>query len=94
MGAKIFYEDEEWKIIHNRDYVLIRKNKPYEFHSHFRTVQGAYLLLELFNLGYMPNKPYFVQAMLRVCTDEEFIRLKEEPKKQKYRNCRTRYKRR
>jgi hypothetical protein len=85
MGDKLF-EDSEFKIVHGRDYCLIRKNKEYQYHAHFKRLDGCKTLIELFYKGVMPYDDYFITAMKRICTEEEFNKLREPRKKQKYTN--------
>jgi hypothetical protein len=91
MAARLIYEDDNFKILYKRDYIVARKGHAHEFHSHFKTLQGAHILIELFNNNLLPRKPYFMLAMCRICTEEEFQSLRLEPFKQKYKNkCRGR----
>lgn len=83
----ILYEDKEFKIKRNsRDYVLIRKNMPYEYHSHFRRKSGADTVISLFYKNIKPNKKYFETAIRRVTTKEEFHNLRVKKRKLRYRN--------
>lgn len=82
------YEDSEFVIVKARDYIVIRKDHEYTFHSHFKTLKGAKILIKLFHEGVKPTDPYFITAMERITTDEECSRLREKKKKQRYRNRR------
>lgn len=86
MKKKLF-EDKEFIIYNtNRDYILIRKNGEYGQHSHFDRFSGAKLLVDLFYKQVLPYNPYFKEAMVRICTDEEIEKFKTEKKKQRYYN--------
>lgn len=83
----IVYEDKNFKILKRyNDYVLIRKNRPYSFHSHFRNLQGAKIVIGFFNRGMRPNKPYFISSMQRITTVDEYDAFGFRKKKMQYRN--------
>lgn len=84
---QLLFEDENFRILKgNRDYVVVRKNYPYEFHSHFRKYEGAKELIELFYKKVKPYGNYFSVAMQRITTEEEFESFVSKKKKVKYRN--------
>jgi len=83
---KILFEDKEFKIIRSCDYVVIRKNNSYSFHSHFRKYSGAIGLIKLFYKKIRPSTNYFYIAMQRVTTEQEFNNFKTIRLKQKYYN--------
>lgn len=70
--AKILWEDSNFKILHGRDYIVVRKNYPYEFHSHFKSLTGAKVLVELFYKKLRPYHKYFNTAMKRITIEEEW----------------------
>ena len=83
MFNKILFEDKEFKIIKSCDYVVVRKNNDYSFHSHFKRYSGAIGLIKLFYKKIQPNVNYFNIAMQRITTEKEFnsfitIRLKQK----------------
>jgi hypothetical protein len=86
--SKVIYEDEEFQIVKAYDFVVVRKNQEYDFHSHFVRHTGARSLIRLFYKHVLPENQYFLEAMKRVTTVEEFEKL-AKPKfnvKQSYRN--------
>lgn len=85
--SDLMYEDDNFKIIQSsRDFVVIRKDFPYEFHSHFKRYSGARGLIRLFYKQIIPNEPYFYTAMERITTDAEFDSFYPQKEKQLYRN--------
>lgn len=82
----ILYEDREFKILKNKDFLVVRKNAPYEFHSHFKSYRGAKSLIFMFRKGVKPYDEYFHTAMQRVTTPQEFNGLVIERKKDNYVN--------
>lgn len=82
----ILFEDSEFKILQTKDIVLVRKNKPYECHSHFKHTDGAMLILKLFYKRVKPYEPFFIEAMRRITTSQEFNSFREQSKKYKYKN--------
>lgn len=82
----ILYEDEEFKILKNKDFLVVRKNAPYEFHSHFKSYRGAKSLIVMFRKGVKPHDDYFYTAMQRITTPQEFDKLIIERKKDNYIN--------
>ncbi|WMU08069.1 hypothetical protein vBCtySFA67_00051 [Clostridium phage vB_CtyS-FA67] len=84
--ANLLWEDECFKVVHSRDYVLIRKDFPYEFHSHFKRYSGAKGLVSLFYKKLQPHNQYFAVAMQRVTTEEEYSKFVPQRGKEKYYN--------
>lgn len=85
----MLYEDKEFKIIKTkRDYILIRKNHPRSYHSHFKQLNGARLVAKLFKQRLVPYKEYFIEAMRRVTSDSEFESFGQQKLKPKYKNRR------
>lgn len=80
------YEDEEFKILKAKDFIVVRKNAPYEFHSHFKNYKGAKSLIVMFRKWVKPHDEYFHTAMQRITTEQEFNKFVEERKKDKYVN--------
>lgn len=83
-------EEDETFIIKKtrRDYVVIRKEFPYEFHSHFDSYDGCRKIIKLFKDKIIPDSEYFQVAMQRITTDYEYEKFHRKPVKQKYRNRR------
>lgn len=73
--ASVLFEDKNFKVIHSRDFIVIRKNHEYSFHSHFKKYDGAMGLIHLFYKKVLPTDEYFNTAMKRITTEEEFKRL-------------------
>lgn len=86
--AHLIYEDDEFKILKGKDFILARKNKPYKFHSHFDKLDGAKNVLNLFYKRVKPQAAYFHEAMRRICTEEEFAVMRNERIKPRYKNSR------
>lgn len=84
--AQELYEDEEFKIVKAHDYIVVRKNHPYEFHSHFQKYAGARSLIRMFYKKVKPTDEYFNTAMQRITTEPEFNSFAQQRKKQMYRN--------
>lgn len=84
--SQLLYEDEHFKIVKAHDYVVIRKNHPYEFHSHFHKYGGARSLIKLFYRKVQPEDDYFHTAMKRITTEVEFNRFSPQRRKQQYYN--------
>jgi hypothetical protein len=83
---KVLFEDKTFKIIKSEDYVVIRKDKAYSFHSHFRRYSGAMGLIRLFYKQIKPSMNYFYIAMQRITTKKEFKDLKGINENKKYYN--------
>lgn len=83
---KVLFEDKIFKIIKSEDYVVIRKDKGYSFHSHFRRYSGAIGLIRLFYKQVKPSMNYFYIAMQRITTEKEFKDLKGIDKNKKHYN--------
>lgn len=86
--ANLIFEDDEFKILKGKDFILARKNKSHLFHSHFDKLDGAKNVLNLFYKGIKPQVAYFHEAIRRICTEDEFARMRDEGIKQRYRNNR------
>lgn len=88
------YSDEDFQIVKRRDYIVIRKNHPYEFHSHFHKYSGARSLIKMFYKRIQPEDEYFNTAMKRVTTEAEFNNFVPQRRKQNYYNVNKGVKRR
>lgn len=86
--ANLIFEDDEFKILKGKDFILVRKDKPHHFHSHFEKLDGAKSILNLFYKRIKPQAAYFHEAMRRICTEDEFAMMRNEKIKQRYRNSR------
>lgn len=84
--AKLLYEDSEFRLLKSRDYVVVRKDHPYEFHSHFQKYSGAVCLINLFYKRLIPSEEYFRIAMERITTEVELENFAEQRVKQMYFN--------
>jgi hypothetical protein len=84
--AKTLYEDNCFKVLKSKDYVVVRKDFPYDFHSHFARYSGAREVIKLFNKKLIPVNPYFVTALRRISTEEEWEGFKEQKHKDTYIN--------
>ena len=83
----MLYEDRDFKIIRHRGgVVLIRKNMPYSFHSHFKDFKGAKQVLRFFKRKVIPYSPYFKSSIIRLTTEYERTKFSYERKKPKYVN--------
>jgi len=91
MSAELIYEDNYFKILRGKDFILVRKDKPYKYHAHFKREDGAYLIIKLFNKKLIPYEEYFTEAMRRVTTPEEFEFFREQEIKPKYKNSARRF---
>ena len=78
--AKTIFEDREFKVVKGYDFIVVRKDSPYSFHSHFKSLTGARGLIRLFYKKVQPFKEYFNTAMKRVTTDREFDSFRKEKK--------------
>lgn len=83
---KVLYEDSNFKILKGRDYILVRKDYPYNYHAHFKEERGAHLVINLFNKQMVPREPYFIESMRRITTEGEFASFTEQRVKPRYRN--------
>ena len=81
--AKTIFEDREFKVVKGYDFVVVRKDSPYSFHSHFKSLTGARGLIRLFYKRVQPFKEYFNTAMKRITTEVEFFSFKAESKRQR-----------
>ena len=79
--AKTIFEDKEFKVVKGYDFVVIRKSKPYSFHSHFKSLTGARSLIRLFYREVQPIKEYFRTAMKRITEEFEFDNFRKEKNK-------------
>lgn len=71
--SRILYENEDFKILQAKDYVVVRKGDyPYDFHSHFKRYSGAEKLLRLFKKKLKPHDKYFNMALKRITTEAEW----------------------
>lgn len=70
--AKTIFEDREFKVVKGYDFVVVRKDSPYGFHSHFKSLTGARGLIRLFYKKIQPRREYFNTAMKRVTYESEF----------------------
>ncbi|MCW6094588.1 hypothetical protein LAV60_15560 [Clostridium sporogenes] len=84
--AQMLYEDEEFKILKTKDYIVVRKRKPYSFHSHFHKYSGAKSLIDLFYKKLQPEDEYFNVAMQRITEPKEFQNFTIQKRKQRYYN--------
>lgn len=84
--AQELWEDDNFRIVLAHDFVVIRKNHPYEFHSHFHKLAGAKMLIRMFYKKLQPSDEYFYTAMQRITTESEFKKFVPEKKKQMYYN--------
>lgn len=84
--AKELYEDDQFRIVMGHDFVVIRKDYPYEFHSHFHKYAGAITLVKLFYKKLQPADEYFYVAMQRITTENEFNTFSPQKRKQMYYN--------
>ncbi|GAB6153699.1 hypothetical protein JCM17380_24490 [Desulfosporosinus burensis] len=84
--ARLLYEDKEFRLLKSRDYVVVRKDHPYEFHSHFQKYTGAMSLISLFYKRLIPSEEYFRIAMERIITEAEHEDFAEQRVKQMYFN--------
>lgn len=86
--ATLLLEDSDFTILRGFDYIVVRKDSPYSFHSHFRRYSGALSLIRLFGRKLQPENEYFYVAMQRITTPEEFEKFAPQKKqKQKYYNA-------
>lgn len=69
--ARLLFEDKQFRLLKGRDYIVVRKDFPYEFHSHFQNRDGAMLLISLFYKRMKPLDDYFIVAMERITTESE-----------------------
>lgn len=85
--AKVLWEDSNFKILHScRDYIVVRKDFPYDFHSHFKRYSGATFLIKLYYKQLQPYHEYFKTAMKRITTAEEWDSFTPQKYKQSYYN--------
>lgn len=84
--ARLIFEDDIFKLLKGRNYIVVRKNFPYEYHSHFERYNGAMLLMKLFYQKLKPREEYFIGAMLRITTEDERANFGEQKQKQMYFN--------
>ena len=85
--SKPIWENKIFKIVYTgKDYVLIRKGLKYENHSHFRKLNGAKIVISLYNKKLIPNQSYFRSSMKRITTKEEYATFSYKKKKPKYYN--------
>ncbi|MDF2612516.1 MAG: hypothetical protein K0S71_302 [Clostridia bacterium] len=89
MSSSIF-EDGEFRILQGRGFTLVRKNKPYTYHSHFKHMDGTRLMIKLYYQKVIPYEPYFIEAMRRITTPEEFSSFRKQSRKCKYKNTNNR----
>lgn len=82
------YEDSVFVIKRSKDIILIRKHFPYQYHSHFKSVGGAKIVMNCFRQRLIPVNGYFKIALKRITTDEEWDRFTYKRKKKSYRNDR------
>lgn len=64
-----------------RGWVIIRKDRNYEDHSHFRTRDGCEKLLNFIVSGLMPTNHYFRVAASRILDKSEYDSLRVKQKK-------------
>lgn len=81
--AKVIFEDKEFQVVKGYDFVVVRKDSPYSFHSHFRSLTGARGLIRLFYKKIQPIKEYFNTVMKRITTELEFDSFKKEKRVQR-----------
>jgi hypothetical protein len=87
MPAKIIWEHGEFKVLRSRrDFVLVRKGYPYEFHAHFKDLKGCKTLVKLFEKKKIPFQEYYKLAMERITTEEEREQFTPQRKKLYYFN--------
>lgn len=84
--ALVLYEDNLFKILKGHDYIVVRKDFPYSFHSHFGKYSGAKRLVNLFYRKLQPEDSYFNVAMQRITTEAEFNAFIPQRDKQYYMN--------
>jgi len=84
--ATLLHEDSNFTILRGFDYIVVRKNSPYEFHSHFKRYSGALGLIRLFDKKVQPQDEYFNTAMKRITTEAEFESFGHSNKKPQYHN--------
>lgn len=60
-----------YKILENNDgYIVINCKGEYCNHSHFKKLSTCYLIIRLVKSRRIPNKPYMIEAAIRLTTDE------------------------
>ena len=84
--SRTLWEDSEFKILFAKDYVVVRKNYPYDFHSHFKKFSGARSLVQMYYKKLQPYDDYFNVAMQRITTEEEWSKFTPQKPKQRYFN--------
>lgn len=64
-------------------FVVVRKDYPWEFHAHIKTIAGCKVLLSCIQQGKLPKSDWLQGSCRRLLTDEEYLRLKK-PKDRYY----------